>query len=39
MIDDICLGKQILSCKVEFKKTIFVSNLTEIAAVQLLAGG
>ncbi len=39
MIDDFCLGKQILSCKVEFKKTTNVSNFTGIAAVQLLAGG
>lgn len=39
MIDDFCSGEQILSCKVEFKKTTNVSNFTEVDAVQLLAGG
>lgn len=39
MIDNICLAKQILSCQVEFEKTTYMSCLTEVAAVQLLASG
>ncbi|CCH64518.1 hypothetical protein RINTHM_350 [Richelia intracellularis HM01] len=39
MIDDFCSTKQILFCQVEFEKTTYMSGLTEVAAVQLLASG